>query len=92
MLGLRVTPFFAYRTSVLKHKDFTVGRNERSNPMFQRFPVMDPRRFGCDFAGMRMLDQEWQWTVVPRMGQLEATGTWFHELLGLVYYRLRGWV
>ncbi len=51
---------------------------------------------GCDFDGTFHLrsDHAWRnaWCVVPREEGFHAGGDWSHEGVGILVYRLRGWL
>jgi uncharacterized SAM-binding protein YcdF (DUF218 family) len=46
---------------------------------------------GCDFAGLSELERPYRWTIIPRTQSLEFAGRWAHEVVGSVYYWIRGW-
>lgn len=46
---------------------------------------------GCDFAGLSALQRAGLWTIVPLPGNLTLVGRWAHEVVGSIYYRVRGW-
>ncbi len=46
---------------------------------------------GCAFEGLTRLSSVNRWTLVPNPGDLRLAGMWFHEMMGRLYYRLRGW-
>ena len=47
---------------------------------------------GCDFAGLRQLEGGNHWTIIPSPGNLETTDRWAHEVVGWLYYWVRGWI
>lgn len=48
---------------------------------------------GCDFQGLDALDHPDQlWRVIPEAGNLNWFQSWFHEVVGWWWYRLKGWL
>jgi len=45
----------------------------------------------CAFEGHARLNSHNRWTLIPNTGDLRLAGMWFHEQVGSLYYRLRGW-
>lgn len=45
----------------------------------------------CAFEGRARLQTTNLWTIVPNTGDLGLAGMWVHEVVGSLYYRLRGW-
>ncbi len=46
---------------------------------------------GCAFEGFSRLRDGALWTIIPNNRDLQLAGTWLHEVIGRIYYRLRGW-
>ncbi len=47
---------------------------------------------GAEFLGLDALGGKDAWMVVPRLRGFELMRYWVHEQVGLVYYRMRGWI
>ncbi|MCW5556367.1 MAG: YdcF family protein [Verrucomicrobiae bacterium] len=44
-----------------------------------------------DFAGLARLHSRNRWNLIPNPENLDLANIWIHEILGLLYYRLKGW-
>jgi len=54
---------------------------------------LDVVPIGCDFKGLDAMDEPRRlWKVVPEGDKLAWFQTWFHEIGGWWWYRLKGWV
>lgn len=64
---------------------------KRSEALFKKLgvPVMP---VGAEFLGLDSLGGRERWHVVPRNRGFELLGYWVHEQVGMIYYRLRGWI
>lgn len=47
---------------------------------------------GCDFIGAPALRARAGWGVVPDARQLDFFRVWLHEVVGLAWYRWKGWI
>lgn len=47
---------------------------------------------GAEFLGLDSLDPKDAWHAVPTVRGFELMRFWTHEQVGLIYYRLRGWI
>ena len=45
----------------------------------------------CALEGHARLNSNNRWTLIPNTGDLRMAGMWFHEQVGSLCYRLRGW-
>lgn len=61
---------------------------KRSHAAF-RVVGMDVTPVGCDFAGMAAVLRGRRW--VPQSGSMVLLQLWLHEVVGMWYYRARGW-
>lgn len=62
----------------------------RSVAAFER-EGMEVVPMGCSFEGTHRLRGPNRWTIVPNPTDLHLADRWVHEVVGRVYYRLRGW-
>jgi uncharacterized SAM-binding protein YcdF (DUF218 family) len=53
---------------------------------------LEVRPVGCDFVGMAAVLNRSGPVWVPQTGSLVLWENWLHEIVGMQYYRLRGWV
>jgi len=47
---------------------------------------------GTDFMGLASLRSPDRWSIIPNPGGLALANVWIHEVLGLLYYRIKGWI
>jgi uncharacterized SAM-binding protein YcdF (DUF218 family) len=47
---------------------------------------------GCDFRGLPELQNKTNWKFLPSIGSAETLRLYLTESVGLIYYRIRGWI
>lgn len=64
----------------------------RGEGTFRRMGI-DVIPVGCDFQGLDALDNpDSLWRVIPEGNNLNWFQSWFHEVVGWWWYRLKGWL
>jgi uncharacterized SAM-binding protein YcdF (DUF218 family) len=46
----------------------------------------------CDYLSGFLNIGDQRWLHLPKIGSLQGLSAWLHEIIGLVMYRLRGWI
>lgn len=64
----------------------------RSKAVFEKAGVPGVLPVPCNYSSAPMRGRPLPWLTVPNAGHLRHFETWMHEVVGMVAYRLRGWI
>jgi uncharacterized SAM-binding protein YcdF (DUF218 family) len=53
---------------------------------------LEVRPVGCDYVGTAVLRNRVKPVWVPQLGSMVLWENWLHEVVGMQYYRFRGWI
>lgn len=64
----------------------------RSKAVFEKAGIPQVLPVPCNYSSAPMRGRPVQWLVVPNASYLQHFECWMHEVVGMVAYRLRGWI